>query len=179
MKTQSGFTLVEVLVTGVLSSIVAGALVSMLSMVNLQMNAGIAENRLGRIQTVVSEQIRASARKSWGILQSGDIIDDTHHFPDLAAISSTSEIILSDKNGNPMVKYHIDNSGMLWEWHDGDPGDYYPFAIGKDTVHVDAAHSDFTLAQGRKNMTFKLAYTLEGKTLPIIQEAIQCRNLAN
>lgn len=179
MKTQSGFTLIEALVTGVLSTIVAGTLVTVLGMVNLQLNTGIAENRLGRIQTVVSEQIRASVRKSWGILQSGDVIDASHHYPDLHVIASTREIILTYKDGNPMAKYLIGNDGKLWEWHDGDPGDYYPFMIGTDIVYVDPAQSDFSIADGRKSMTFKLAYVLQSKILPNIPEAIQCRNLSN
>jgi type II secretory pathway pseudopilin PulG len=185
MKAQSGFTLIEVLVTGVLSTIVAGTLVTVLGMVNLQLNAGIAENRLGRIQTVVSEQIRSSMRKSWGVLQTGDVIDNANHFNNLKAVASTQEIIMSDKDGNPISKYQIDNGGKLWEWHDGDPGDYYPFKIGEDIVYVDPdpVKSNFSLAQGRKSMTFTLEYVLlQGKTLltlPNIPETIQCRNLSN
>jgi hypothetical protein len=78
-----------------------------------------------------------------------------------------------------MAKYRIENSGRLMEWHNGDPADYYPFTIGGDTVRVDPDQSGFTLAAGRKSMAFSLAYLLKDKTLPVIEDSIQCRNLSN
>lgn len=186
MKSESGFTLVEALATGVLSTIVAGTLVSVLDMVNTQIKEGEMESRLGLWQSVVSEQIRSSVRQSWGILQQGDPTGFDLHYDKLPAVDHMlspedlmPEILICDKDGIPMAKYHVNSEGILEEWQSGDEGSYHPFTIGDQIVHVDPDQSNFSVAKGRKYLSFKLAYVLEGEKLLAIQEAIQCRNLSN
>src|SRR3954471_22518948 len=66
MNSQAGFTLIEALITGVLSTIVAGGILSALYMTNTQIQDGSAALRLSQLQSVVSDQIHRSARLSAG-----------------------------------------------------------------------------------------------------------------
>jgi hypothetical protein len=183
MMNQSGFTLVEALTTGVLSTIVAGALVSALSMTNSQIREGISETRLGRAQMVVSEQIQQRTRESWGILLNGESINEETHYNELPTPpASTNEVILGDKDGNPIAKYRVNAEGYLEEGVHPDGSaewSYIPFRIGEDTVHIDPATSAFKVADLRKSMKFALAYMQDGKTSAPIEESAQCRNRSN
>jgi Tfp pilus assembly protein PilW len=56
MKPQAGFTLIEVLTTGMISTIVGSALLSVFYMCNAHIRAGGAALRLVQMQTIASER---------------------------------------------------------------------------------------------------------------------------
>jgi type II secretory pathway pseudopilin PulG len=176
MSRQSGFTLVEALTASVISTVVAGAILTVLFMTTNQVRDGSALSRLTQQQTVVSEQIRTSARKAWFVKKT-----TAEGMPILStepADAGRHEVAFADSNGTVFAAYFLDPAKTyLQEWIGGA---YVPFKVGEDTVFVDYPTSSFGILSQRKGVTFQLGYnrTFGGKnyTFPLLTETVYCRN---
>ncbi len=182
MLSQKGFTLVEIMAAGVVSTIVAGALLSVLSITNSLIKESASNQRLGQIQTAVSEQLRNDARIAFGP-KASEVEDRSAPFdvnPDDDPIASNLQgIYFCDRDGDCFSGYRINKQNLtLEEWH-REIGGYNPFKVGEDTVHVDTANSRFAVLAGRKGVTFQIAcriHTDKDYTFPSIEETVLCRN---
>jgi type II secretory pathway pseudopilin PulG len=186
MNSQSGFTLIEALATGLISTIVAGAILSLLHMSNAQINDGTINLRLARLQGVASDQIRSSTRIAAGVKTAAeDTITDFDHMPVMTAVSSPlKEVRLCQQNGLPFARYRIVDGtpqDYLEEWKETPVKGYHPFMVGGDTVFVDYANSFFRILPDRRGITFAVQHTRaeDGKsyTFPRIEEVALIRNL--
>jgi type II secretory pathway pseudopilin PulG len=179
VNSQQGFTLIEALAGGILSTIVAGAILSALNMTTRQIKESSSNLSLGQIQTVVSEQIRSDARKSFGAKGPGENPTAQFDTPeDDPALTNQNGIVFCDSNGQPFARYQINTStGNLEEWIDGS---YVPFKVGSQTAQLDAANSSFGVLAKRQGITFKLVcrvLTDKYYTFPAIQETVLGRDI--
>ncbi len=164
MNSSTGFTLVEVLVTGLLASILAGAIISSLYMTNLQTKEGIGTERLIQISVAATEEIRRKVRRATTLVQ---------YLP-----PSHSGIILLDSAGLAIGGFTY-QSAILQELIPGTG--WRPMMIGNDTVRVfnDTALSNFFVSPTGIGLSFRLRFQLSefGKTFyfPAIQDQVQCR----
>ncbi len=177
----------EALSAGLISTIVAGALLTVLQMTNAQIRDGSGNMRVARLQTVVSDQIRMSTRLAAGVKTA--LEDTTTTLEHMALVTSTSgplqEVRLTQVGGDPFARYRLRDlspRAYLEEWKVGDYGpDYYPFTVGSDTVFVDYATSYFRILPNRRGITFKIQHTSfeDGKsyTFPSTEETGLCRNI--
>jgi type II secretory pathway pseudopilin PulG len=185
MKLQRGFTLIETMAVGLLSTIVAGALLTVLYLTNSEIKQGIVHLELVNLQSVVSEQIRKSARTANGVLLTDEAKNEPVFRLDLNTYSGAKEIRFCNSNGNVFAKYqiHSGDPSYLEEWHTG-LAKYQPFLVSDDTVYVDGDASVFTILPGRRGVKFTIAHRREEKimdniesfSLPPIEETVLCRN---
>lgn len=166
MKLNNGFTLIEVLVTSLVSTVVAGALLSFIYLTNNQIAEGTNSLKFVQMQGVVSEQIRQVADSAHGVLTDQDpadgVITTFKNFVAFPMVGSpvlkAKEIRLCRANGLAYAWYKIDlSNNYLWEWYITD-GVWKVFQMGNDTVFVDANNSFFKVYAGRKRFEFTLVY---------------------
>ncbi len=184
MSFQNGFTLIEVLTASLISTIVAGALLSVLSMTNNHIKDGAAHLRTGQMQTVVSDQLHTNAHAACGVKSTGESLIDPFTTPtyDLG-VASAKEIVFCTKAGLPIARYKINSvANYLEEWRTdplgAGPVGYYPFQVGNDTAFLNGALSEFNLQPGRRGFTATLLFQSRDRsyTFPHIVETILCRN---
>lgn len=176
---EAGFTLVEVVVTGVIAAIVAATILTVLLMSNSEIQAGLANLRLVQIQAIVSEQIQTSSRIAYCVKKPGDGTG----LPNLTDIyrPGLPEIVLCDSLGDTLSGYQIHASGVLNEYK-REPGlasGFYPFMVGDSVVRVDVSTSNFSILPRRRGITFTLCYQIQTNSLytyPGIRETSICRN---
>ena len=181
MKSQSGFTLVEVVVASVLSTVIAAAVMSSLYMTNTQISEGSASQRLTQTQIVVSEQIKQKARIAYGVKRA--VVDGPGPLSAAALsnplITGLGEVFFCNPAGDTLAGYRI-ALGVLYEWKGGTGDGFFPFLIGSDSVSVNMANSEFRILPRRRGVIIKLNYqrTESGTTysFPTIQETVICRN---
>jgi type II secretory pathway pseudopilin PulG len=182
MLRQSGFTLIESLTAGLISTIVAGALLTMLTVTNREIKAGTTHLLVGQMQSVVSDQFHISAHRACGVRTAGEPLDGSY-FTDAARydipVGDTNEIIFCDKNGSRLTSYRINRAfNYLEEWDVGSHA-YIPFKVGEDTVLINGANSAFRLlSPRRRRLTVNLAIrnSDESFTFPTLIDTILCRN---
>ncbi len=146
MKTQLGFTLVETLIAGVLSTIVAGGL---LTIFYVQKNV-IAESTsslwLNNQADIVTQEIIKQVH------QSNFILKYVGEMPPAGTQDTTFVMYLQNSLGI-FGGYKIDN-GILKEYKGGT---FNTFKVGPDSVFIDAG-SYFTLNPTRNRMTIKFNF---------------------
>lgn len=181
MKSRRGFTLIETLAAGVISTIVGGAMLSILSITNAQIKESIAHQRIGQMQTLVSEQIRNDARKAFGPKVPSEVPDspfDANPEDDPGETTLLHATFFCHRNGVSFSAYRIDG-GILQHSSTPSLGAWQNIVVGGQPVKVTPA-SGFTVLSGRMGITFKIACTVnlggQDYTFPLIEETILCRN---
>jgi type II secretory pathway pseudopilin PulG len=164
MKSASGFTLVEVLVTGLLASILAGAIISALYMTNSQTKEGIGTEKAIQISAVVSEEIRRKVRNATSLVQ----IDP------LANMGVFLKNSVGDTIGGfQRVQFILQEYKPISKWED--------MQIGATPVQVfpDPTLSNFIVSPSGTALSFRLRYQISdyGQTFyfPAIPDQVQCR----
>lgn len=179
MNAQGGFTLIEAMSAGLISSILAGALISVISISNREIKENAITLRLSRIQSAVSDQFRTNARASFLAIQYGEDPVAVSLLPkDDPESPPLKQIIFCDRNPSPSARYKMDSTNYLEEY-DFDNATFVPFTVGEDTVFVDTAKSDFKILAGRAGVTYKIVCQLhldQIYTFPVIEDTVLRRD---
>jgi hypothetical protein len=201
MKAQGGFTLVEGLVTGLISVIIPAVIISMLRMNNAQLAQTSTRNRLSLFYTVVTEEIHRSAAKAGRASKTS--------CADVAISVSVAEpngVVFCDQSGNTTLSAFkvVASPGLpativkLQEWTIGSGvGAWRDFNIGEDPVLMEANPDAFqqkasgvfniyeppqSVAPGmqgvRFNLMLRMAIPGGFDYLPLQTESVVCRNVA-
>lgn len=177
MIRQQGFTLIEALAAGLISTIVAGALLTVLYMSTAQIKEGSAYISLLSMQSIVSEQIRSSVRSAKIIKRVGELGTST---PTLVASAFTGlkEIWLLSKDGDTLAAYQVrPGEPYLYEWK---AGAYQVFKVGNLTVDIDYGQTEFGILANRLGMTFQIGHIktvgASSYAFPASQDTILMRN---
>ncbi len=152
-------------------------------MTNNHIKDGLLHLQVGQMQTVVADQIRFTAQKSFGI-KKGELellipFDFVAHPEYDLPVPPTNEILFCDKLGNALARYRINSSDhYLEEWQLPGGSGYVPFQVGSDTAFIDDANSQFLIYPGRRGVELRLAMKSKGGTysFPVMTETILCRN---
>lgn len=186
MKAQSGFTLVEALVSGLLSTLVAGATYSLLHMSSTQMKDGVGKMRLTQISTAVSDEIRYMARLATLVKAHSDPMtkdDVTYPMDTTTAPDFHHSVVFCNRGGDTLGGYRFLWTGHLQELVDPTPivpggdWDWINMGFAEDTVYVDSLRSDFSILQHRRGIHFKLYFKNQaGDSLQAVNETVLCRN---
>lgn len=178
MKAQAGFTLVEVLTAGVLSTVLAGAIISILYLGTDQIEESLARQDAVALYTVVAEHIQAVASRADSVRSTeeepGAPLDPTAEFADVIFVNAANE---------PLGGFKVRPDGMrnlLMEWSTADD-DWVPYTIAGIPIELDALRVPaFYISPERRSATFQfnLLFTKNGKTtthkFPV--ERAQCKN---
>ena len=191
MRSQSGFTLVEVLVTGIISTIVGSAILTVLQMSNSQILDGTINLKLIQLQIVASDQIRSEVRKSFGVKSgspSPDPVGILGAFPvspdGTGPSAIVKEAILCNPDGTPRLAYRIfPDSLYLYEGTVAAGGviSYSRFQVGGDFVEIDPGSSSFQVEGSHHGLIFDIQFrkSVPGKptrNFRKILETVRCRN---
>lgn len=182
MRSESGYSLVEVLTAGAISVVVGTAIISVLQMSNTQILDGSANFRLVQLQNIASTQIRMETRRAFGVkrdiaLDPGGAFVSPAAFPGATGLS---EVRLCNPDGSMRAGYRIlPNNDSLYEWR---AGAWIPFRVGSFALRInpDPDSSNFSILPRRRGIVFNLRYRFVqgGKTYPFppISETVLCRN---
>jgi type II secretory pathway pseudopilin PulG len=174
MRPQTGFTLVESLVVGIICSILAGMFIAFMYVHNDAVNRGVARAILLTQSEIVSSRIAATVRSANGVFE---ITEPWNAHPQLP-VRNASYIALYDNTGNTIAVFRIGQfSHRLSEGPS--PTARIVFKTGKDTVTTTPG-SSFILSADRRQVTLDLGYMIQyrGKTytIPAKKDAYLCRN---
>jgi type II secretory pathway pseudopilin PulG len=159
MSNESGFTLIETLAAGLVSTIVAGALLTVLYMSTNQIKEGSANVRYIRLQSAVSEEIRANARKSKTMKRTSELGTASSSLS-AAEWPGLKEIWLFNNDGDTLAAYQVKaDSPHLHEWK---AGSFQVFQVGSETVDINYANTEFGILPNRQGMTFRIAHRRAG-----------------
>jgi len=189
MRTKAGFTLVEILAGGVISTVLAGAMLSLFYLVTGNIKDSAANSRLLRTQTVAEDQLRRAARKAYGVKLSqaevskghgglGDIA--TIAADDPVAYTALTEIWLYQADPDGLIGAYKVSAGSsqdtLKEWVNGA---FTPMRIGSDTVLLTRAGSSFSVFPNRRGIAFDMRYRIQENgnsyAAPVLVDSVLCR----
>jgi type II secretory pathway pseudopilin PulG len=165
-SSYNGFTLIEVLVSGVVGVVIMAGILSFLNIYSTTVKDGTANSLIQQQTDIVSEQL------SRNIMAAAQALPATETYsvaPGNARVSS-SDLILYDNTERIVAAYKFE-SGLLMESHDTlakgtPPGNvsYTNFKVGTGfDVHVStsADSCNFSLAPGRRNVAINLVLRLQ------------------
>jgi type II secretory pathway pseudopilin PulG len=185
MRTEAGFTLIEILSGGIISTVLAGAMLSLFYMVTGNIKESAANSRLLRIETGAQDQLRRTVRSAYGAKRSpgepgGGIASIAAN--DANAYSGLSEIWLYEESPDALIGAYQVSVGQgvladtLMEWSGGA---FIPMRIGSDTVFLDHGTSSFSLFPNRRGVGFDLRYRIleNGNTYSTssLMDSVLCR----
>lgn len=186
MRKEAGFTLIEILAGGVISTVLAGAMLSLFYLVTGNIKDSAANSRLLRIQTVAEDQLRRTVRRAYG----AKLLTEIGTPPPAGEITI---IAPNDANAHP-------NQKEIWLYEDPDAligayritfghavdtllewvgGNFIPMHIGSDTVFLDGGISSFSIFPYRLGVAFNIGYQIQenGKSYaaPTLNDSVLCR----
>jgi type II secretory pathway pseudopilin PulG len=178
MRAEAGFTLIEALVGGIISTVLAGAMLSLFYLVTGNVKESAANSRLLRIQTVAQDQLRRNVRKSYGAKRTETEVGGIASIAasDNVAYVGQKEVWLYETDPDGLVgAYKISGDTLLERAN----AVFSPMLVGSDTVWLDGANSSFSLFPNRRGIAFDLRYRIHenGKTYsaPPLIDSILCR----
>lgn len=195
MRNQSGFTLIEAMVSGIISVIIPGVLLTLISVNNTELAYNSSQLRLTQIANVVSEEIRETAFRSTSVYSGTEEAAGLCPVPGAAATQEfgLTSVVFCDANRQVIKRYRVSffvqGTGQLEERAAGVP-EWTPVVVGADTVrmHLDPQPYQpkmgglFGLITGSKGhfMFFNFHYNMRvgttQSTLSMQTESVVCRN---
>lgn len=173
MRRQDGFTLVEALMAGALSTVLGGAILTVLYLCNDRMEESLAKAKLASQFEVVAETIHRMAREAYTVSGNGEDFSDPStplKFWNLGWINfyRRDSTLIGGVGMNSSDPY-------LWEWTGTGMRRFY---IAGDSLYVNRFRAG--ILPGRKAATFRITLELTqgGKTYTLTspREMALCRN---
>lgn len=163
VKAQRGFTLVEVLAAGIISSLLAAVLLTILYLASAHVKQLIPRQRVMTAYNVVSEQIHRMTRQACFVRAFGE----AHAIPLPAlgaSVSFQDGLVFYDRSYNIIGGYYFSASGghHLREWNTATNA-WQAFKIAGDSLPVTPGNK-FGHSADRKTVTFEihLKYFIDG-----------------
>lgn len=178
MRGQSGFTLIEAMVTGILSTMVAGVALALLRMSATQVREGSATLSLAASYSAVSEEIHRIGRIAHMVKTAGDPEGLPPDSLTLGLLDRT-EAVFCNRLGDSLGGFRI-TSGKLQELAGPLHGRFWKdMVVGPDTVYLDSSASRFDVKANRAGLDFRLRLVnADGDSLPSVKETVLCRSAA-
>lgn len=174
-KRANGFTLVEAIVAGIISVIIAAIGITVFIMYNRQLRESMAMAKLQRQYENIAEQIGHNVRTANRVLKTGDDLVNPPTPLDTAGCNDVKTIALYDKDLTQIAGYSV-STGTFREWKNGGLEDY---VAGGGVVYVDIDESRFVLTALRDEVEVYLRLIDVGKVTTYLQprkDAFKCRN---
>ncbi len=173
LKNQRGISLIEALVTGVISSVIAGAVISMMYLSTSQIEESSSRFSMQKLYDATAYQIGWTIREAAAVLAHGESFSNRLKYRNFIPVES---FYTYDTDGNVTGGFGI-SSGILQEY-DVVEGGFKPFVFGPDTVKVDSGAFYLWADRAAVELDVVLRHSAKDKeyTLAIRQERFRCRN---
>ena len=177
---ETGFTLIEGIVASLISVILVGVLLTILTMNNSGVKNGAINTQVQAQYEIAIEQIAAAARKATAILAGGETWPPTAGMA--ATTTSKIEMYYQDAVGNvTRIRGFKVDGGVLKECSSGfSDADYIPFKVGSWPALSVLDASPFTLTSNRKSVTVSMrvcgVFSGDSAIAPARGEVFTCRN---
>lgn len=183
MKGQAGFTLVEALTAGVISTVLAGALLSILYMCNDQIEESLERQDAVALYTAVADHFRAVASRAAKV-RSTDEAGGGFDLPVPAHPGDVhyEDVVFFDAADAAIGGFRIQDNGVTNELMEWSPGvGWVPYTVAGTPIEMDEFQAPgFSISPGRRSATFKfnLRFTKNGKTTTHLfqRQRAQCKN---
>lgn len=177
-SSNSGFTLVEAVVSGVIATLMAGIMITIMTMNNDGVKDGAVNAKIQSQYEIAIAEIGKYTRSARAVLKTSETYPPGYTLSEV----STSSIMMYDENlstgaGIPLKGFRV-NNGQLQEWESGTG--WRPFVVGAwPTLSVLDA-TPFKLSSNRRivTVTMRVSGTFGGDTAvaPARGEMFVCRN---
>jgi hypothetical protein len=171
-KNQNGSSLIELLVSGTVSSVLAATIASVFIIQSRELDQGIGGSFLYCASNIVTQQVGGDVRKANKLLVDGE----TWLADGIYAAAVSKHLFMYDNDGGLLKAYRI-NGKALEESINGN--NWNSFTIGQTPVIVDQS-SSFYLTQDRKEVVVCLRNEITRKNRLHSEydkkELFRCRN---
>ena len=154
MRPQSGFTLIEVVATAVISTILAGVILTLLHAGSDQAVEILSRQKAMSMYNVVSEQIGWTARQAYWVKQPGD--GTACPGTPAGVYTGLDGLILYDRLCTEIGRYEIATVDGRHRLMERRLGVVKPFIVAGDTVFITPFSLDFGHTVSRRAITFAL-----------------------
>ena len=172
---KNGFTLVEVIVVGVIGAILAGLFISFMRVHNATLNEGVARAKMQMQSDLVSDRMARMIRSANAALAADEVWSPNIV---LASRNQTSIVLYSDA-GVVQYAYGIAGSPRRMLMEGSAANAMHVLTSGNDTVYVDSG-SRFMLSPDRKGVALSLSiittYRNKDYRIPAKRDMYLCRN---
>ncbi len=177
LHSSSGFTLIEVLVVSLLSTVLGATILTTFYMVTAQIKESTELQKLSVMEAAVSEAIAQTAFKSDAVYENPCTMPAANPNT-LVPVSRLTVIYFCKDDGSSVGGYRIDQD-TLKELTAGN--NWIPFQVGNELfVPLKGSPSSFFLLPKRLGLQYYLEFSrvVDGKpySLPTFIELVQCRN---
>jgi hypothetical protein len=179
---QSGFTLIEAMVTGVLSVMIAGVVLALLRTNNAHLADGLARSRLLELHDALTAEIGRLGRQAWIVKVDGDPLGLAPFDTTAAVPPDRKSVVFCNRAGDSLGGFRILEEGGLEELvidPESPPARLWkPLSFGPETVRLDAEASGFDVLTRRRGITYVLSMqSAEGEvSLQPVSETVLTRN---
>jgi Tfp pilus assembly protein PilW len=172
MRSQSGLTLTEAMVSGAIGAIIAMIVLSVFTVQNAALSEGTANAKLQRHALAISDQIGRSVRSGYLALPVGERYATTPVWRDVANVS---RVDILDIDGAVLAAYRVSGDSLE---ESRDASTWAVFRAGNEPTKV-AEGGTFRLSEDRKEVALNLSVTTEYKgksySMPPAGDMYRCR----
>lgn len=180
MKSARGFTLIEVLVAGVISTILAGTVLSIMHMANTHTRKGIHLAMASQMHEAVFDYVYRTARGAAKVKTLGEQAGPPAN---LDATMNQSGVVFADRNNAPVggIKYLSGSHKLQYLAAPYGPGDWRYFVVAGDTARIKLyENGPFNIYANRRGVEWVFGLIRSGSglsdTIPPAIESSVCRN---
>lgn len=163
MKSQSGFTLIEVLATVIISTLLAGVMLTLLKAGTDQISEILPRQKAMSMYNIVSEQINWTARQAYWVRQPDDMT--ACPVSPAGTFTNLNGLVFYDKDCLEFGRYGFQAVGSRQFLMERKNGIFQAFKVAGDTVFITRGN-DFGYHSLRRAITFELQiqYIVKGET---------------
>jgi prepilin-type N-terminal cleavage/methylation domain-containing protein len=168
-KNQKGFSLVEMLVSSVISMIIGGVIYTIFFMYSNQAGASVSQLLMQQQYDNVSRQISQDIRRASYVLGPGETPTSFS-----AGSDTVTSIAMCNSDGVVFAQYSISGTQLT------EGSQQIPFQAGGSTVKVVTGASNFILGPQRRSVSINLSLFKNDlrttHTISARRDVFQCRN---
>lgn len=168
-KNQNGFSLVEMLVSSVVSMIIGGVIYTIFFMYSNQAGASVSTLLMQQQYDNVSRQISQDIRRASFVLGPGEAPSSFS-----AGFDTVTSIVMCNSDGVVIAQYAISGTQLT------EGSQQVPFQAGGSMVKIVSGASNFILGPQRRSVSINLSLFKDDRntthTIAARKDVFQCRN---
>jgi hypothetical protein len=174
---QGGVTLVEVVVSSIVMTVIAGGIFSLLMVYTREIREGVAMTRLQMQYENIASQVGSLTHSAAAVVDVSGAA--TWPVPATWSDDSTNSIYIKNHDGNIIGGFQVNSSGYLQEYNPA-TGGWNDYKAGSQAVSVASTPKSFFLSATRKyvTLTFTIKTAIEGTSYSLSSRSdlFKCRN---